>query len=327
MRRGRQIAILFCAALAPLALAAKTSAEGEPVSVAATVNGDPITVAEFFTRLQLMRGQDFLVSVNPPQMRPDAAGTIMLNALINERLILQWAAKTKDLPQDSDINAELETLEKQPNVQQALAARILTEDNLRYDLRVQRARFNIATAAISLTTAEVEAYYKQHSDRYGTPERWGLSTIRVTKRAAILKVEDRLKAGKPFDAVAKELSEDPNSKSKGGDLGVVRATDPGLPAALRDAIKKLKTGEVSPPVEIAFPQGRAWYFMRLTSREPAQMTPLETIRKQVERQALLERAGGYAGADKKIGEFRQAAKIEINLPAYQGLASKPAAKP
>ena len=309
-----------------LLAAGRGQAQSEPAAIVATVNGDIITVAEFYSRLQTMRGQDFIASVNPLQVRPEFAGLLMLNDLINKRLILQWAAKTKDLPTDAEIDAELAALEKQPNAQQAIAAHLLSEDNLRYDLRVQRARFNIATAALSITPAELEAYYQKNSARYGTPERWGLSAVRTTKRGNLLKIEDALRAGKPFNEIAKQFSDDPAAKDKGGDLGVINAGDPGLPAPLRDAVKKLKVGDVSPPVKVAFPQGSVWYFMRLTSREPAVLPPLASIRKQVEQQALLERAGGYAGADKKILEFRQAARIEINLPGYQGLLPKPAAK-
>ena len=320
-RTRRSVGTIFLWGLLLLA-AGRSGAQSEPAAIAATVNGDIITVAEFYARMQTMRAQDFLVSVNPLQARPETAGILLLNDLINKRLILQWAAKTKDLPSESEIQAELDALEKQPNVQQALASHFFSEDNLRYDLRVQRARYNIATAALSITPAELDAYYKKNAARYGTPERWGLADIRTTRRSALPKIEDALRAGKPFAAVAKEFSDDLASKDKGGSLGVINAADPGLPASLRDAVKKLKTGEVTPPVKVVFPQGSAWYFVRLTSREPATLPPLDSVRKQVEQQALLERAGGYAATDKKISEFRQSAKIEINLPGYQSLLPK-----
>ena len=302
--------------------AGRSGAQSEPAAIAATVNGDVITVSEFYTRLQTMRAQDFIASINPLQVRPEAAGLLLLNDLINKRLILQWAARTKDLPTDAEIQTELDTLEKQPNVQQAIAAHLFNEDNLRLDLRVQKARYNIATASLSISPAELDAYYKKNAARYGTPERWGLSVIRTTKRGALIKITEALRAGKPFADVAREFSDDPAAKQKGGDLGVISATDPGLPQPLRDAVRKLKTGEVSPPVKVAFPQGSVWFFVRLTGREPATLPPLDTIRKQVEQNALLELAKGYTDADKKIGEFRQSARIEINLPGYQSLLPK-----
>ncbi len=305
-----------------LVTAGRGGAQNGPEGIAATVNGDIITVSEFYSRLQTLRAQDFLVSVNPVQARPELAGQLLLNDMINRRLIIQWATKTKDLPTDAEIQAELDTLEKQPTVQQALASRLYSEEYLRADLRVQKARFNIATAALKISPAELEAYYKKNAVRYGTPERWTLSVIRTTKRANLPKIEDALRSGKPFAEVAKAMSDDPATNQKGGALGQISSTDPGLPAPLRDAVKKLETGKVSPAVKVAFPQGSAWFFVRLTSREPASLPPLDTVRKQVEQQALLERAGGYKEADKKIVEFRQSAKIEINLPGYQSLLPK-----
>ena len=305
-----------------LLIAGRSGAQSEPTAVAATVNGDVITVAEFYSRLQTMRAQDFLVSINPLQVRPEPAGMLLMNDLINKRLILQWATKTKDLPADAEIQTELETVEKQPGAQQAIATHLFNEDYLRYDLRAQKARFNIATAALSISPTELAAYYNKNAARYGSPERWGLSAIRTTKRGVLVKIEEALHAGKSFADVAKEFSDDPTAKQKGGDIGVINAADPGFPQPLRDAVKKLKTGEVSPAVKVVFPQGNVWFFVRLTSREPATLPPLDTIRKRVEQDALLELAKGYADADKKISEFRQIAKIEINLPGYQALLPK-----
>lgn len=300
----------------------RSQAQSEPAAIAATVNGDIITVAEFYSRLQTMRAQDFVASINPLQVRPEPAGLLLLNDLINKRLILQWAAKTKDLPTDAEIQTELKTVEKQPGAQQAIASRLFSEDNLRMDLRVQKARFNIATASLTISPAELDAYYKKNAARYGTPEKWGLSAIRTTKRGSLVKIEAALHAERPFAEVAREFSDDPSAKQKGGDLGVINATDPNLPQPLRDAVKKLKIGEVSPPVKVAYPQGSVWFFVRLTSREAATLPPLDAVRKQVEQSALLELAKGYTDTDKKISEFRQSAKIEINLPGYQSLLSK-----
>ena len=305
-----------------LMTAGRSGAQSEPTAIAATVNGDVITTAEFYSRLQTMRAQDFVVSVNPLQVRPEPAGTLLLNDLINKRLILQWATKTKDLPTDAEIQTELDAVEKQPGAQQAMATHLFNEDYMRYDLRAQKARFNIATAALSVSPTELDAYYKKNAARYGTPERWGISAIRTTKRGVIVKVDEALHAGKPFADVAKEFSDDPAAKQKGGDIGLINPADPGFPQPLRDAVRKLKTGEVSPPVKVVYPQGNVWFFVRLTSREPATLPPLDTIRKRVEQDALLELAKGYIDADKKISEFRQTSKIEINLPGYQALLPK-----
>ena len=60
------------------------------------------------------------------------------------------------MPTDAEVNAELENLKKQPNVAQALANKVVSEETLKYDIRWQRARFNLATASVKITPEEVE---------------------------------------------------------------------------------------------------------------------------------------------------------------------------
>jgi hypothetical protein len=57
----------------------------------------------------------------------------------------------------------------------------------------------------------------------------------------------RLQKGEPFEALAKEVSEDAVNKTKGGELGCIPADAFGLPFA--NAVSKLKPGQYSEPVE------------------------------------------------------------------------------
>lgn len=297
--------------------------------IALSVNGEFVTEAEFYERLQRVRAQDFIASVNPLQMRGENAGQIVLNSLINERLILQWAAKTHQMPTDAEVNDELETLKKRPDVTQAIANNMVKEETLTYDIRVQRARFNLATTAASVTPQEVEAYYKAHVADYTTPERWGLAIIRTAKPPDVAKIQTDLKAGKPFAELAKAYSEDDRTKASGGQLPPIAAKDPALPAPIREAVKTLKIGEVSPPIKIEFeatanrPKVPVWWFVRLTSKEPEAVRAFADVKPQVERLALLERAGGFKVADAKIADYRKQSEIKIRLPGYQGFASPP----
>jgi parvulin-like peptidyl-prolyl isomerase len=297
--------------------------------IVASVNGESIGQTEFFDRLQRLHAQDFLVSVNPPTMRSESAGEIMMQKLITERLILQWASKTQQLPTTAEVNTELEAFKRQPNVTAALAQKAISEDMLRYSIKVDRARFNIATTAASVSPPEVEAYYKAHIAQFSVPERWGLAAIRTSKPEAIQKAEAELQAGKPFAEVAKTYSEDTRTKENGGLLGTFTPEDKTLPDALKEAIKKLKVGEVSPPVKFDVKdaqgnvRGSLWFVVRLVSKEPGTTRPFADVKEQVERMALLEKAGGYQVADKKIQQFWKESDIKVNMPGYQNLANAP----
>jgi parvulin-like peptidyl-prolyl isomerase len=303
-------------------------AQGGADKIIARVNGDSIMESEFYDRLQRLRAQDFLVSVNPLQLRSETAGQLTLETLITERLILQWAAKTQQMPSDADVNGQLAALEKQPNIAQALANKLISEDMMRNSIRVQRARFNLATTAAAVSPPEVEDYYKKHIAQFTTPERWGLADIRISKSDVVDKAEADLKAGKSFPDVAKAYSDDARTKDNGGTMGLVAAADPSLPAPMKEAIKLLKVGEVTPPLklEVRDMQGKPatiWFILRLTSKEPESVRSFAEVKEQVEQEALLEKAGGYQVADKKIQQFRQQSDIQVSLPGYQSLASTP----
>lgn len=324
---GRWLSLALVAGAMAHCGAARAQAGSEKIAV--SVNGEYITEGEFFGRLQRMRWQDFISSTSPLAVRGETSGQILMNSLISERLVLQWAAKTNQMPTEAEINSDLESAKKQPAIAQALTQQQLTEDALRYDIKVQRARFNIATTTASVSPAEVEAYYKQHIASYTTPERWGLAAIRTSKPENLPKIAADLKANKPFADVARAYSEDEKSRMNGGGLGTIAANSETLPAPLREAVNKLKVGQTTPPVklDVTGPQGKptgsVWFVVRLVSKTPESVRPFAEIKDQVERLALLEKAGGYQIADKKILQFRLQSDVKINLPGYENMQSAP----
>lgn len=293
--------------------------------IVATVNGDAIPMSEFFERLQRVRAQDFIVTVNPLTVKNLNAGQLLLDQMINERLTLQWASKTNQMPTDAEVLAELNRLKAQPSVGQALARHEMSEDTLKYGLRYTRARFNLATTAVSVSPDEVQKYYQEHLSNYSIPERWNLLALSTRKSADLPKIQADLKAGKPFADVVKSYTEDPNILAKGGDLGQVSSTDPNLPAPIKDAVKTLKDGQTSPPVRLDLepapgkPKITVWWIMRLVKREPATTRPFADVKTQAEQALMLERAGGIQVADKKIADFRALSDIKINLTGYEML--------
>ena len=82
----------------------------------------------------------------------------------------------------------------------------------------------------------------------------------------------RIQKGEDFAKVAAEVSDDPGSKGRGGDLGFF---GPGVMAKdFEDAAAKLKPGEVSPPVKTAF----GWHAIKLEEVQPAKKLSLDEAR-------------------------------------------------
>jgi hypothetical protein len=292
---------------------------------AATVNSDTITEAELFERLQKLHGQDFVTPTNPPQFRPETAGQIVLGRLIDERLILQAATKANLMPSEAEMKTLWDEYKKQPNVTQALASHTETEDSLKNSIRLNRAMFALATNGVKVTPEEVEVYYKAHIDNYTIQERWDISAIRTLKFENVPKIEGDLKLGKSFEKLVEMYSDDDRSKNFRGALGTFAANDPNLPGAFRDAIKQLKVGDVTPVLKLDLDAGQgkpkqpSWWFLQLTRKEEGGPRPFADVKSQVERLALLDKAGGLPSLDKKILDLRREAQIKINLPGYDAL--------
>jgi peptidyl-prolyl cis-trans isomerase C len=318
---------LFLAALlvmAGMTRVDRAMAQGD--KTAAIVNGEIITEGEFFERLQRLHGQAFVTPNN--QLRVETAGQLILDSLINERLTLQAANKANVGLSDTETATELANLKKQPAVQAGLTNHQFTEEMLKVDIRVQGARFKLATVGVKVTPAEVESFYKAHLADYTVPEQWGLSVIRTGNVDTLAKIDADLKAGKSFADTAKLYSDDKTSRDKGGDTGVVTADDTRIPSPLRDAVHLLKPGEISPVVKLEMDLGPGkprlvtWWRLLLRSREPAVVRPFDDIKSGLERLAMIEKAGGYQIADKKIADLRGQSEIKISIPGYENLETK-----
>lgn len=329
----RRTLTIFLAALVAIALTGTLSAQNttarsgnDPVL---TVNGEVVTYSEFFLRLQRMRAQDFVILTNPPTLRQEASGLILMNSLINERLILQWATKTSQMPSDTEINAEYEKLKTQPALADALKKNIVTEELIKYELRWQKARFNIATTAVSVSAKEIEEFYKNHTANYTIPERWTLLAVNTRDAQNVTKIQADLKADKPFEEIVKAYCDDPTLKSRNGQFGTILANDVNLPANFRTALQKLQPGQTTSALKVdaqiaGTPATVAtWWFIRMVKKEPGTVRPFADVKSQVEQSALLQKAGGLQVAEKKIAESRKTAVIKVFLPGYEQVESKP----
>jgi len=83
------------------------------------------------------------------------------------------------------------------------------------------------------------------------------SHILVPKHGQLLKIIDKLNAGKKFKDLAREFSECP-SKKKGGDLGYFQRGQ--MVPEFEKAVRSLKVGNVSEPVKTKF----GWHLIKRT---------------------------------------------------------------
>ncbi len=93
----------------------------------------------------------------------------------------------------------------------------------------------------------------------------------------------RLRQGEPFGRVAAEVSADPASARRGGDLGTFRLED--LSPQFQEALKDLGTGQLSEPV--ATPAG--FYIFLVKDRKEGHRLPFDEVKADIRRQLESEK--------------------------------------
>ena len=140
------------------------------------------------------------------------------------------------------------------------------------------------------TEAEIRAYYGQHENELGRPERVALRQILVATLNEARDVKRKLAQDpKAFDGLARSLSKGPEAEA-GGFMGVFERGQ--LPAELEPPAFSLPEGGTSEPVES--PLG--YHVLRVDSRQAATTPSFEEASAEIrdrlarERRAAAERA-------------------------------------
>jgi peptidyl-prolyl cis-trans isomerase D len=180
-------------------------------------------------------------------------------------------------------------------------------------------------AWIKANEAAIAQYYEQNKFTFVQPEKVAAKQIllkvapdadaakkaEIKARAEAVR-KDLVDNKKNFAELAKAVSEDLESKEKGGDLGLVERLQ--LPGAFADVLFAIQPGEVTAPVET--PMG--WFIGTVTEKKPSETRPLESVKKEIAAQLFVkEKAKAIAKteADKALAEVQKGKKLEELFPA------------
>ena len=125
--------------------------------------------------------------------------------------------------------------------------------------------------AIKLDQSEIQKYYDENKDKFKMTERAVLRFVEFPKapskedeekvKSRLLEVRDLALKGENFDTLAREYSEDPASKQKGGDLGWLKKGS--IKQPFDQVIFNLKPGGLSEPVKSEY----NWYLIKLLEKK------------------------------------------------------------
>jgi peptidyl-prolyl cis-trans isomerase C len=293
----------------------------------AMVNGEGVEKA-FFEK-QISQGLDQFQKAGRPVSETDKAGfrKMVLDNLIDRRLLLQKAAELKLTVADDVVGKRMDEVRGQfPNPEEfkkALAARSMQEPELRTMIKEQLSIEELlqkqVVSSLSVTDADVKAFYDRDPKMFNVPERVRVSHVllkyegpETTPEAAQFKtklegirkqVVDKKIA---FADAAKQFSDCP-SKTQGGDLGVFTRGQM-VPEFDKVAFAG-EIGAISPVFHTQF----GYHFLTVTEKKPAGIVSFEEAAPQIKNRLMSEKQN--EGIKTYVEGLRKAAKIESFLPA------------
>jgi peptidyl-prolyl cis-trans isomerase D len=169
--------------------------------------------------------------------------------------------------------------------------------------RIQYVSFAPTDFVRPVPEAEVRKYYEAHAMEFETPEQAQVSHVLVRisdtggsaaedeAEAKIADVIRRARAGEDFARLAREVSEDPGTKPRGGELGWVARGE--MVPQFEEAVFALKAGEISPePVRTPF----GFHAVKVHAVREGGRQPLREVASQIRERVQAEAAERAARA-------------------------------
>jgi parvulin-like peptidyl-prolyl isomerase len=272
-------------------------------AVLARVNGEAVTQAE----VDDVRAEARLAG---DETDADAA----LDEAIGRELVRQEAARLGLSVDEAAVDERLADVTERAGGDEALT-KALGEAGMSADQLRRGAEYGLLRGLlrderfgdVAVGDAKVRAFYHRYADELFTePAAADLSSLLVrTERLAEDIVKD-LRAGEPFADLAKTYSRDPVSRNAGGRLGWTTLAS--LPDPLRQAVTKMREGEVAGPVQ--GPGG--WFVLKLHDRRAEAVTAFAEVEDEL--RAELDLRARVRALDRWIAAERRRADVVPTAP-------------
>jgi peptidyl-prolyl cis-trans isomerase SurA len=313
----------------PIALTLALSlAAGEVVDrVAATVNGDVVTLSD----LEERAGAEWAraARMDPGPARDEARRAALRRAfdvIVAEKLLSKQAEALQLETTDAQVDAAIADIKARNRFDDAQLDRALAEQGMDRTSFRQQVRRELETyqvlqykvrGRVKLSDADVKNYYQTHPQEFGGEEELKVRHIFLPlpegaprseeekARAQGERVLQRLRTGEDFAKVAREVSKGP-SAADGGDIGWLRRGT--VQKQLEDAAFALKDGQVSPLVRA----GPGLHVLKVEGRRAAGGKSFDEAKEEIRNRMYEEQVGSYRQA--YIEELKKGALIEVKIP-------------
>lgn len=268
-------------------LAGCSSTNNETV---ATVNGEKITKDELY---------EILVN---------SSGSDAINALIDEKVVAMEIKKEKITIPEDEIDAETKKFMEEVGGEEAFNDMLKENDISASDFKDDIIQYlsirKLMEPLVDVTDEEIETYFKENKETFGTPEQVEARHILVEDEALANDLYKQLKDGADFAELAKEHSTD-GSAAMGGDLGFFPRGQ--MVPEFDEKSFEMEVGEISGPVKSQF----GYHIIEKLAVKEATEATLENHKEDI-KESLFEdkmQTEYAAWIDEKRGEY----DIENNL--------------
>ena len=282
MNTAMIVAMMLCAppnAPAPAAQAPATAPADAVPPAAKSVDGAAGIVA-------IWKDQ----TVTWDRLRPvlsELAGSAALQEVLLDSVLAERARERRIAPDEAAMHREEETLLRYMDKDPVRAQRLLDDVRARQGLGPTRWRALLWRNAVlrALVAPDVEVQEAQiaaaHDATHGPKRR--VRVIAVPDLRGAQAVMDKLGKGARFEDLAAEVSTD-QSAARGGLINPMSRLDPGVPAAVREALWAVPAvGGISPPALV----GTGYVIVRFEGEDPADGVTLESVHDEAARAVRL----------------------------------------
>lgn len=150
---------------------------------------------------------------------------------------------------------------------------------------------NRLRAEVDIEEGELFEYYNDNQDQFSRPEQVRVRQIflKTEQRSVeeakrqLEEIQRRIEGGEDFAAIAQEVSEDPSSASRGGELGFISRGM--MPPEFEEAAFNAEVGQLVGPVEAGF----GVHLLEVTERREGGVQPFAEVRSQIRTRLVNQR--------------------------------------
>jgi len=268
----------------------------------ATINGQGISRTDFDSKLegsQVAKG--------------------MLLQMAQSMLIEQYGKDNTIDVTDAEIDKKVNDLKSQYGAAQfdaLIKQRGMSEVDVRTAIRDQLIVDKAVGKDIHISDSDISKFFQKNHAAFDKPAQVHARHILVANLQQANMIEQKLKSGAKFEDLAKQYSQDPGSRDKGGDLGFFR---PGqmMPSFEKAAFAQ-PLNKIGPPVKSPF----GYHIIDVLERTPGQKATLASAHDQIIDQLRQQQEAPL------VQPFLQSllakAKIDVKDPRYADAFPSPA---